>query len=62
MPWRLMVLALAGELVPPEPVRMGPAQYHDQQERQQISPPLPFADFRCEPPAVLYRKPNWIDR
>ena len=28
LPWRLMVLALAGELVPPEPVRLGPMLRH----------------------------------
>lgn len=27
-PWRLMVLALAGALIPPEPVRLGPVLPH----------------------------------
>jgi hypothetical protein len=48
MPWRLMVLAPAGELVPPEATLRGPVQHHDRQEPHRNLPPLPFVAFWCE--------------
>jgi hypothetical protein len=60
--WHLMVMALAGELVPFEPARMGPAQYHDRQAMHSALLPLPFSAFWCERPAVRHRAPNWTDR
>jgi hypothetical protein len=59
MPWRLMVLALAGELVPPEATLRGPVQHHDRQEPHRNLPLLPFSAFWCERPAESSAQPEF---
>jgi len=61
LPWRLMVLALAGALTPPEPVRLGPLLRH-RGKAEPIVVVLPFAARWLAPHGVGAHRALWADR
>lgn len=61
LPWRLMVLALSGELVPPEPVCLGPVLRHRRKPERMAYVPSFSARWQA-PHGVRAHLAVWADR